>query len=115
MHAMTDVAAEFERQRDRLRAVAYRMLGSMSDADDAVQEAWLRLQRSDREAIANLSSWLTTVVARVSLDMLRARRSRLEQYTGSWLPEPLVSEEPDPEEQALLADSVGLALLVVLD
>jgi RNA polymerase sigma-70 factor (ECF subfamily) len=112
------LAAEFERHRKRLRAVAYRMLGSMSDADDAVQEAWLRLSRSDAEAIANLAGWLTSVVARVSLDMLRARRARHVEYAGSRLPEPLVSEEldaGDPERQALLADSVGLALLVVLD
>jgi RNA polymerase sigma factor (sigma-70 family) len=112
------LAREFERHRARLRAVAYRMLGSVSDADDAVQEAWLRLSRSDSDAIANLPGWLTSVVARVSIDMLRARRARHEDYVGSWLPEPLVSAEPDtlnPEYQALLADSVGLALLVVLD
>jgi RNA polymerase sigma-70 factor (ECF subfamily) len=112
------LAAEFERHRARLRAVAYRMLGSLSDADDAVQEAWLRLSRSDAEAIANLAGWLTSVVSRVSIDMLRARRARREDYVGSWLPEPLVGYELDgaePEHQALLADSVGLALLVVLD
>jgi RNA polymerase sigma-70 factor, ECF subfamily len=112
------LAAEFERQRVRLRAVAYRMLGSVSDADDAVQEAWLRLSRSDADAIVNLAGWLTSVVARVSLDMLRARRARHEDYVGSRLPEPLVSERldgGDPEQQALLADSLGLALLVVLD
>jgi RNA polymerase sigma factor (sigma-70 family) len=112
------LAAEFERHRARLRAVAYRMLGSVSDAEDAVQESWLRLSRSDPEAIANLRGWLTTVVARVSLDMLRSRRARQEDYVGSWLPEPLVSVddvEADPEYEALLADSVGLALLVVLD
>jgi RNA polymerase sigma-70 factor (ECF subfamily) len=112
------VAEEFERNRARLRAVAYRMLGSISDADDAVQESWLRLSRSDRDTIANLSGWLTTVVARVSLDMLRARRARREDYVGSWLPEPVVSAEDaeaDPEREALVADSVGLALLVVLD
>jgi RNA polymerase sigma-70 factor (ECF subfamily) len=112
------LAAEFERQRARLRAVAYRMLGSLSDADDAVQEAWLRLSRSDADAIANLAGWLTSVVARVSLDMLRARRARREDYVGSWLPEPLVDEALEaagPEGQALLADSVALALLVVLD
>ena len=111
------VTQEFERQRPRLRAVAYRMLGSLSEADDAVQESWLRLNRSDPDEVTNLSGWLTTVVARVSLDMLRARRSQREDYVGSWLPEPVVSldEESDPEQQALLADSVGLALLVVLD
>src|SRR2546421_3701924 len=117
---MTDrdrVTQEFERQRPRLRAVAYRMLGSLSEADDAVQESWLRLNRSGADEVTNLAGWLTTVVARVSLDMLRARRSRHEDYVGSWLPEPVVSldEESDPEQQALLADSVGLALLVVLE
>src|SRR5215831_15358140 len=110
------LAAEFEHHRTRLRAVAYRMLGSLSDADDAVQEAWLRLSRSDADAIANLAGWLTSVVSRVSIDMLRARRARHEDYVGSWLPEPLVDHEgEEPERQALLADSVGLALLVVLD
>src|SRR3954469_17427639 len=112
------LAAEFERHRTRLRAVAYRMLGSISDADDAVQESWLRLSRSDDEAIANLPGWLTAVVARVSMDMLRSRRARHEDYVGSWLPEPVVSVEDgetDPEHEALLADSVGLALLVILD
>src|SRR6185437_10711959 len=112
-----NVTDEFERQRPHLRAVAYRMLGSVSEADDAVQEAWLRLNRSDTDGVANLGGWLTTVVARVSLDMLRSRRALREEYMGSWLPEPIVSVdvEADPEQQALLADSVGLALLVVLD
>src|SRR2546430_11713444 len=107
---------EFERHRTHLRAVAYRMLGSMSEADDAVQESWLRLNRSDTAAVANLGAWLTTVVARVALDMLRARRARREDYLGSWLPEPLVSVEgrEDPEQEALLADSGGLALLLLL-
>src|SRR2546421_6156660 len=111
------ITEEFERHRPHLRAVAYRMLGSLSEADDAVQESWLRLNRSDADAVANLGGWLTTVVARVSLDMLRARRTRREDYLGSWLPEPVVSVEgsDDPEHEALLADSVGLALLVVLD
>jgi RNA polymerase sigma-70 factor (ECF subfamily) len=112
------LAEEFERNRARLRAVAYRMLGSISDADDAVQESWLRLSRQEPEAIANLPGWLTAVVARVSLDMLKARRVRHEDYVGSWLPEPVVIVEDGetvPEEEALLADSVGLALLVVLD
>src|ERR687884_98141 len=112
------LATEFEAHRPRLRAVAYRMLGSVSDADDAVQEAWLRLSRADADAIANLPAWLTSVVARVSLDMLRARRARREDYVGSWLPEPVVTVDDgdaDPETEALLADSVGLALLVVLD
>jgi RNA polymerase sigma factor (sigma-70 family) len=106
---------EFERNRQHLQSVAYRMLGSTSEAEDAVQEAWLRLSRSDTEAVGNLAGWLTTVVARVSLDMLRSRRARREDYAGSWLPEPIVSIENGPEDEAVLADSVGLALLVVLD
>lgn len=111
------LATQFEEHRVRLRAVSYRMLGSVAEAEDAVQEAWLRLSRSDADTIANLQGWLTTVVARVSLDMLRARRARHEDDTGSRLPEPLVSTQggTDPEEEALIADSVGLALLVVLD
>jgi RNA polymerase sigma-70 factor, ECF subfamily len=112
------LAKEFERHGSRLRAVAYRMLGSTSDAEDAVQEAWLRLSKSDAEAIDSLPAWLTAVVARVSMDMLRSRRRRHEHYVGSWLPEPIVSIEgtdSDPQQQALLADSVGIALLVVLD
>src|SRR3954471_2703386 len=101
------LAEEFQRNRDRLRVVAYRMLGSISDADDAVQEAWLLLSRSDSEAIANLPGWLTSVVARVALDMLKARRARHEDYVGSWLPEPVVAVdagETMPEDEALLAD-----------
>ena len=112
------IATQFEEQRPRLRAVAYRMLGSPTDADDAVQEAWLRLSRSDADAIGNLSGWLTTVVARVALDMLKARKRRREDYVGSWVPEPVVDVDPvdgDPAQQAELADSVGLALLVVLE
>src|SRR5919201_5256824 len=113
---MTDlVTEEFERHRAHLRGVAYRMLGSVSEAEDAVQETWLRLNRSDTSAVSNLAAWLTTVVGRVCLDMLRARRGRREDYVGTWLPEPLVSVEDgqsDPEYEALLADSIGLALLV---
>ena len=106
---------EFERHRRHLQAVAYRMLGSASEAEDAVQEAWFRLARADTDEVANLGGWLTTVVARVCLDLLRARRARQEDYVGSWLPEPVVVVENGPEDEALLADSVGLALLVVLD
>jgi RNA polymerase sigma factor (sigma-70 family) len=106
---------EFERHRAHLQAVAYRMLGSATEAEDAVQEAWLRLDRSDTEPVANLGGWLTTVVARVCLDMLRSRRARREEYVGTWLPEPIVSLEAGPEDEAALADSVGIALLVVLD
>jgi RNA polymerase sigma-70 factor (ECF subfamily) len=107
---------EFERHRAHLRAVAYRMLGSPTEAEDAVQEAWLRLDRTDSERVTNLGGWLTTVVARVALDMLRTRCSRREDYVGSWLPEPVIaSVDDDPEQEALLAESVGLALLVVLD
>jgi len=111
------LAERFEQHRPHLRAVAYRMLGSLSDTDDAVQEAWVRLSRSDADAVDNLGVWLTPVVGRVCLDMLRARRSRREDFVGSWLPEPIVSvdEEADPEHEAVIADSVGLALLVVLD
>jgi RNA polymerase sigma factor (sigma-70 family) len=105
----------FELNRRHLQAVAYRMLGSTTEAEDAVQEAWLRLSRSDTAEVDNLGGWLTTVVARVCLDMLRSRRSRREDYVGSWLPEPIVTIETGPEDEAVLADSVGLALLVLLD
>jgi RNA polymerase sigma-70 factor (ECF subfamily) len=107
----------FEEHRSRLRAVAYRMLGSLSEADDAVQESWLRLSRSDASVIENLGGWLTTVVARVCLNMLRARQTRHEQPMSVFVPDPVVSHEDDstPEDEALLADSVGLALLVVLE
>jgi RNA polymerase sigma-70 factor (ECF subfamily) len=110
-------AEQFERHRAHLQAVAYRMLGSVAEAEDAVQEAWLRLSRSEGGGLANIGGWLTTVVGRVCLDMLRTRRSRREDYAGSRLPEPIVTIDPadDPEQEALLADSVGLALLVVLD
>jgi RNA polymerase sigma factor (sigma-70 family) len=107
---------QFEAHRAHLRAVAYRMLGSLSEADDAVQEAWLRLNRTDTTTVDNIGGWLTTVVARVCLDMLRSRRSRREELIGSRLPDPIVAgAADDPEQQALLADAVGLALLVVLD
>lgn len=109
-------AERFEEQRPRLRAVAYRMLGSLTEADDALQEAWIRTTRSDGSTIGNISGWLTTVVGRVCVDMLRARKSRREDPVG-WLPEPVVSPNDgvDPEQASLLADSVGLALLVVLE
>ena len=111
------LADQFEANRAHLRAVAYRMLGSVTEADDAVQEAWLRLSRADAAAIDNLGGWLTTVVGRVCLDLLRARRTRREQPLGDRMPEPIVDAEAgvDPEHEALLADSVGLALLVVLE
>ncbi len=115
------LAKRFEENRAHLRAVGYRMLGSLSEADDAVQEAWLRLSRSETSGIENLGGWLTTVVGRVCLDMLRSRRSRregpLEEPLGVHVPEPIVSRADgiDPEREALLADSVGLALLVVLE
>ena len=115
---MTDLLAErFEADRSHLRAVAYRMLGSLADADDAVQEAWLRLQRSDVDGVANLTGWLTTVVGRVCLDMLRRRASRREEPLEIHLPDPVVvaDDGSDPEQEAELADSVGLALLVVLE
>jgi len=107
----------FEERRTRLRAVAYRMLGSLSEADDAVQEAWLRLNRTDADAIENLDGWLTTVVARVSLNMLRTRKTRREEPLEAQLPEPILdrADGMNPEHEALLADSVGLALLVVLE
>jgi RNA polymerase sigma factor (sigma-70 family) len=108
------LARRFEENRTRLRAVAYRMLGSPTEADDAVQEAWLRLSRSDTSVVRNLGSWLTTVVGRVCLDMLRSRTSRREDLFGEHAPESAV-EDRDPEDEVLLADSVGLALLVVLD
>ena len=111
------LAQEFEEHRTRLRAVAYRMLGSLSEADDAVQETWLRLSRTDSDEVENLGGWLTTVVARVSLNILRSRRSRREEPLDVRMPEPIVdrADGTDPEHEALLADSVGLALLVVLE
>jgi RNA polymerase sigma-70 factor, ECF subfamily len=111
------LAQRFEAHRSHLRAVAYRMLGSLSEADDAIQEVWLRLSRSDTSGVENLGVWLMTVVARVCLDMLRSRRSRREEPLGTRFSDPIVSRQggTDPEREALLADSVGLALLVVLD
>jgi RNA polymerase sigma factor (sigma-70 family) len=111
------LAQQFEEHRTRLRAVAYRMLGSLSEADDAVQETWLRLSRIDADELENLGGWLTTVVARVSLNMLRSRRSRREEPLEVRMPEPIIdrADGTDPEHEALLADSVGLALLVVLE
>jgi RNA polymerase sigma factor (sigma-70 family) len=117
VHERDWLADRFEEHRTRLRAVAYRMLGSVSEADDAVQEAWLRLSRTDANAIENLGGWLTTVVARVSLNMLRSRKVRREQPIGVQMPEPIIDpvDGMNPEHEALLADSVGLALLVVLE
>src|SRR3954464_10792294 len=111
------LAGQFEEHRTRLKAVAYRMLGSVSEADDAVQDAWLRLSRSDSEEIRNLRAWLTTVVARVSLNMLKSRSRRREEPMDLRMPEPIVdsTDGTDPEHETLLADSVGLALLVVLE
>jgi RNA polymerase sigma-70 factor (ECF subfamily) len=110
-------ADEFEQHRAHLRAVAYRMLGSVSEAEDAVQESWLRLNRSETSQVENMRGWLTTVVARGCRDLLRARRARREDGFGGELPEPIVTlpQENGPEDEALLADSIGLALLVVLD
>jgi RNA polymerase sigma factor (sigma-70 family) len=114
------LADEFERHRPRLRGVAYRMLGSVTEADDAVQEAWIRLQRADPGGTDTLRGWLTVTVGRICLDMLRTRTSRRETYVGTWLPEPIVTPAeprsvPNPEDATILAESVGLALLVVLD
>ena len=116
------LAAEFERHRSHLRGVGYRMLGSVTEADDAVQEAWLRLAGHDPGGTDDLRGWLTVTLSRICLDVLRARRARRESYAGTWLPEPIVTapagdtrSEPGPEGDAVLADSVGIALLVVLD
>jgi len=110
------LAERFEQHRGRLRAVAYRMLGSLAEADDAVQEAWLRVTRTDTSGVENLGAWLTTIVARVSLNMIRSRQGRLEEPLGPHVPEPVIdpAEGTSPEHEALLADGVGLALLVVL-
>src|SRR6059036_3213011 len=117
MHEHEWLAEEFEANCTRLRAVAYRMLGSLSEADDAVQESWLHLSRSGTSGVENLGGWLTTVVARVCLDMLRSRASRREEPLTPDAPEPVATSTSgsSPEQEALLADSVGLALLVVLD
>ncbi len=110
------LAEAFQAQRPHVRAVAYRMLGSVSEAEDAVQEAWIRLSRADASGVENLRGWLTTVVARVCLDMLRARASRREDSLDTHLPDPVITRaDDDPESDAVLADSVGLALLVVLE
>ncbi len=112
-----ELANRFDRERPRLRAVAYRIVGSMSEADDAVQEAWLRLQRTDAGGIDNLEAWLTTVVARICLNILRRRRARAEEPLDAFVPEPIISTDArdDPEQEALLADAVGIALQVVID
>src|ERR1700758_749593 len=111
------LAERFEEQRPQLRRIAYRMLGTVDEADDAVQEAWIRLSRTDESSVDNLGAWLTTVVSRVCLDMLRTRRSRREEFVGSWMPEPIVTmdEQQSPEDEALIADGVGVALYVVLE
>src|ERR671914_2007496 len=111
------LAERFEADRSHLRGVAYRMLGSLPEADDAVQEAWIRLSRTDTSQVDNLRAWLTTVVGRVCLNMLRSRKTRREASLETHLPDPVVSPEEgmDPEQEALLGDSVGLAMLVVLD
>jgi RNA polymerase sigma factor (sigma-70 family) len=114
---MDQLADRFDRERPRLRSVAYRIVGSLSEAEDAVQEAWLRLQRVDADEIENLSGWLTTTVARISLNILRSRRTRAEVPLDAFVPEPIVSSAAggDPEQEALLADAVGIALQVVID
>jgi len=111
------LAERFEDHRSHLKAVAYRMLGSLAEADDALQESWIRLSRSNASGVENLGGWLTTVVARVCLNMLQARKSRREERLDTHVPDPLVSEEDgiEPEDEALMADSVGLAMLVVLE
>ena len=117
MHDQDWLADRFEANRSHLRGVAYRILGSLPEADDAVQEAWIRLSRADTSDVENLRAWLTTVVGRVCLNMLRSRRTRAETPLETHLPDPVVSPEAgvDPEQEALLGDSVGLAMLVVLD
>jgi RNA polymerase sigma factor (sigma-70 family) len=109
------LADRFDEHRAHLRSVAYRMLGSLTEADDAVQDAWLRLSRAGTSEVENLGGWLTTIVARVCLNMLRSRNTRREDFLGVHLPDPLISPEGQPDDEVILADSVGLALLVVLD
>ncbi|HEY4754315.1 MAG TPA: sigma-70 family RNA polymerase sigma factor, partial [Candidatus Limnocylindrales bacterium] len=111
----SQLAFEFERHRGYLRGVAYRMLGSMAEAEDALQECWLRLDRRRPDQTTDLRPWLTTVTGRICLDMLRARHARREETVGTWLPEPVVAAYDSPEEEAVRADSVGLAMLVVLE
>lgn len=117
MEDLEQLAEHFEQHRARLRAMAYRMLGSLSETDDAVQETWLRLSSTDSKSIGNLGGWLTTVLARVCLNLLRSRDTRREQPFGLHMPDPVVGsvEGHDPEQESLLADSIGLALLIVLD
>jgi len=117
MDGQSWLTERFEQNRPRLRGVAYRMLGSLSEAEDAVQEAWLRLNRTNTATVDNLDGWLTTVVSRVCLDILRSRKSRREEPMGAQFAEPRVArgQGADPEGEAMLADSVGVALLVVLD
>ncbi len=117
MHDQDWLAERFEADRPHLRGVAFRMLGSVTEADDAVQEAWIRLSRTDASQVENLRAWLTTVVGRVCLNMLRSRRTRRESSLETHLPDPILSPEDgvDPEQEALLGDSIGLAMLVVLD
>ncbi|MBV8221338.1 MAG: sigma-70 family RNA polymerase sigma factor, partial [Solirubrobacterales bacterium] len=114
-----EATEQFEQNRNHLRAVAQRMLGSAAEADDAVQETWLRLSRSDTAEVENMRAWLTTVVSRICLDMLRARQTRREDFVDEWDSEPVVTlfddGEGDPEHEALIADGVGVALMVVLD
>jgi RNA polymerase sigma-70 factor, ECF subfamily len=111
------LAQRFEQERPQLRRIAYRMLGTLDEADDAVQEAWIRLSRTDESTVENLGAWLTTVVGRVAIDMLRSRNAKREEFVGSWLAEPIVyvDDSASPEEEALISDGVGLALLAVLD
>jgi RNA polymerase sigma factor (sigma-70 family) len=116
VHDGDRLARRFDAERGRLRAVAYRMLGSLADADDAVQETWLRLARAESRDVQNLPGWLTTVLARICLDMLRSRHARREEPLDVHVPDPIVSlDAPDPEQEALLGDAIGVALLVVLD